>query len=253
MSYSIRPLYFSHMYRHVPNPQEKVHAIVYDKCNFKCKFCTAHLRDKNEYKEYSEDEFIYVSSQLLLLGKSFKFTGGEPTLNKYILRDTKIVKDLGGFIYLDTNGSHPNIVQQMIDMKTIDVLSISLKGLSKVDAAKTSNCKVESLCWNNVLQTIELGCNNGITTIITYVINSLTNIYTLLDYVDIFESYNNIIFKFNNLFYQNDKESGLIRKQENEFSFLTRELLSMRPNLKNRIIVCDNEESITNFSAHIYL
>ena len=241
------------MYKYVENVQEKVHAIVYDKCNFNCAYCTTHLRDRDEYKEYSEDEFIFVSSQLLQLGKSFKFTGGEPTLNDNILRDTKIVKDLGGFIYLDTNGSRPIKIQELIERKLVDVLSVSLKGLSAENAIFTSNCRNKNLCWNNVLKSVELGNNHRLPTIVTYVFDSCSDIKTLCNYVDIFKSYDNVIFKFNNLFYENEHKCDLKKIQETDFYLLMKHLLNLRPNLKNRIIGCNNEESITDFSAHVYL
>ncbi|PWB02110.1 hypothetical protein C5O24_12675, partial [Paramuribaculum intestinale] len=70
-------------------------------------------------------------------GNAFKFTGGEPTLNPKLIDDMEVIRDLGGFIYLDTNGSRPDIVGKIIDRKLVDVLAVSLKGLDFVTAQHT--------------------------------------------------------------------------------------------------------------------
>lgn len=96
MAYSIRPSYFSHIYPHVEKRAEKVHAIVYDKCNYSCGFCNIKERDSSEFYSYDTEEFVYVVSQLLMQGNAFKFTGGEPTLNPKLIDDMEVIRDLEG-------------------------------------------------------------------------------------------------------------------------------------------------------------
>lgn len=253
MSYSIRPLYFAPMIKSLAGTDEKVHAIVYHKCNFNCDFCTIHLRPKEEFQEYSEDEFVIVASQLMQLGKSFKFTGGEPTLNPTILRDTQIIKDLGGRVFLDTNGSKPSVVKSLISNKLVDLASFSLKGLSATSATGITNCRNEKLCWSNVFDSIRFSCENNIQTIVTYVFDSTSDFKTLCDFVDLFDDYGNIVLKFNNLLFEDFIERDMKKIQEDVLYRNMKRLVELKPHLKNRIIIISNENSIQDYSSIIFL
>lgn len=253
MSYSIRPLYFAPILKSLAGTDEKVHAIVYKRCNFNCNFCTIHLRPQEEFQEYSEDEFVVVASQLIRLGKSFKFTGGEPTLNPTILRDTQIIKDLGGRVFLDTNGSIPIVVNSLIRKKLVDLISVSLKGLSATSARRISNCKNVRLCWSNVLDTIRLSLENDIKTIVTYVFDSTSDFKTLCDFVDLFDEYGNIIFKINNLYYEELIGRDLKKVQEEVLLNNVKRLVEQKPQLKNRIVLSLTEESVNEYSSIIFL
>ena len=56
------------------------HAILVNYCNFNCDFCAVDYAGKGLYKDYTKYEFEREVLRLIKYGKSFKFSGGEPTL-----------------------------------------------------------------------------------------------------------------------------------------------------------------------------
>uniref|UniRef100_UPI0040270063 radical SAM protein n=1 Tax=Candidatus Cryptobacteroides bacterium TaxID=3085639 RepID=UPI0040270063 len=253
MAYSIRPSYFSHIYPHAEKRSEKVHAIVYDKCNYSCGFCNIKQRDHSEFHDYQPEEFVYVVSQLLKQGNSFKFTGGEPTINPGLIEDMEVVRDLGGFIYLDTNGSRPDIVRTIVDKKLVDVLAVSLKGLGIGEAQQTSNCRNKSLCWDNVFQSIMSGLNAGIPTIVTHVYDAKITESAISSFFNLFPRKDNLFLKCNNLFYEKHSDTTLRRIEENGLIRLVKRVLDTLPLLKGHIIICNSEECITDYTSIITL
>ena len=89
----------------------RTHCISYGRCNFRCGYCSFKFR--NDYVEYSRE--ILARKFEILASKSlyFKFTGGEPLLNPNLYDDLKKVKELGGTVFLDTNGSMPYIAEKI--------------------------------------------------------------------------------------------------------------------------------------------
>ncbi len=54
-------------------------------------------------------------------------TGGEPTIQVGLRRFIEQVKEIGMSVKLDTNGVHPDLVQELLDAKLIDYLAMDLK------------------------------------------------------------------------------------------------------------------------------
>lgn len=254
MRYSIRPNYFAPMLRGATNTAvPNVHAIVYDKCNFKCSFCTINQRDQSEFHSYSEEEFVYIVSQLVMMGKSFKFTGGEPTLNPRLVEDMMVVKDLGGSISLDTNGSRPVIIRQLIELGLIDTLGVSIKGLTPQNAQHVSGIAKPALYWENVFESIQLACDNEIRTIVTHVFDSSSTIEDFRTYFNMFKSCDGIELKFNNLFYEKALASSCTHVEEDNFVELIRKLLSEYILFTDHIIIAPNDNAVTQNDAFIFM
>ena len=150
----------------------KTHSISFNRCNFKCKFCEFHFRDQQYYREYD------------------KFTGGESTLNPNLLRDLEIVRKFGGKIYLDTNGSNPSVVKKALEKKLVDVVGISMKGVSQIEALEKSGVQKSILCWDNVLETIKI-CSedSNVKVIVTYVCYNDVKKETLFDFAKILSKF----------------------------------------------------------------
>ncbi len=128
----------------------------------------------------------------------FKFTGGEPTLNPglLILYD---VKKHGGAVLVDTNASNYEMIKQACDEDLIDVLGISLKGLTPEEAMSVSGVSKRQLCWDNVLKTIRYAADSANTDVlITYVVDRTTSLSDLDRFFELFRSERSIYFKVNN-------------------------------------------------------
>lgn len=230
---------------------KKSHSIAYNKCNFNCKFCEFNIQNnRNLFIEYKDEEFKKIVDDLISKGKNFKFTGGEPTLNPKLYEHLKIVKDMGGRVFLDTNGSNFNLVKKLIDDNLVDVLGISIKGLNVEEAIQVSSVKNKNLCWNNVLKTIEYASNvSKVKTIVTLVCYNNTDYERLKKFVDLIFKYKNVFIKINNLFGNRHHSKEELKPVESEKMMqIINLLIKENSKLKNRIIYIDSPKGIENYN-----
>lgn len=233
---------------------ESSHGIIYRRCNYHCAFCNNSFHEKELYQEYSTDEFIARMLTLLSSSCHFKFSGGEQTLNPFLQEDLKIVKELGGLTFLDSNGSHPNIISNLIDEQLVDVLGISLKGLSENEALATSQVKKSQLCWQNVLDTIKIATQKAsLRVIVTYVFYNSANIDTLDRFAKLIENYDNVVLKLNNLLYDHHHRENLKPIDNKYFISFVEDFLNRNKQWKGRTIVVNTEKAITNYDDIIFL
>jgi len=233
------------------------HMIMWNRCNFRCGFCyqsSKDFKDSSDYKNLSENEFIATIIDLMKYGKNFKFSGGEPTLNPRLEWDLKVVKGLGGTVFLDTNGSNPKIVKHLLEQKLIDVLAISIKGLTKEECLATAEIKNENMCWNNVFESIEYGSKApNVKVIITHVCYNNFSMDELRRYSDLIYKYDDVFYKINNLHKSEHRRSGLQRVDTDEVIGGLKLLIKECPKWKDHIIYVDNDEGITDYSKILFL
>ena len=100
-------------------------------CNFLCSFChNPELLDPikaKELKTYDESEILdYLCANVGFLD-GVVITGGEPTLNPELPEFLKKIYDLGLLIKVDTNGSNPEMLQELLNKKIVDFLAMDIK------------------------------------------------------------------------------------------------------------------------------
>lgn len=125
-------------------------------CNFRCPFCyNRELVLPNEIKKQpkipEKTLFSFLKERKGLL-EGVCLTGGEPTINKKLPTFIKKIKKLGYFVKLDTNGSNPLMLKNLINKKLIDYVAMDIK------APKEKYSQVVGLldCWNvRMLKNIE--------------------------------------------------------------------------------------------------
>lgn len=88
-------------------------------CNFRCPFCySAELVLPEKIKEQprisKKDFFNFLKERKGLL-EGVVICGGEPTINKDLPDFIKKIKELGYLVKLDTNGSNPEILRELIE------------------------------------------------------------------------------------------------------------------------------------------
>ena len=132
----------------------KVAAILYiDKCNFRCEFChnwnTLIAADDNEDLIF-EDILAFLRKRVGILD-GVVISGGEPTLMPDLEEKIKAIRELGYAIKLDTNGSHPEVVINLVIKGLIDYIAMDIK--SSLDEYHRF-CKDDKLI-ENVKKTIE--------------------------------------------------------------------------------------------------
>lgn len=229
------------------------HGILYMRCNYRCKFCTQNFDAFHQYREYDEFSFTAMIMRLMQKGKNFKFTGGEATLNPNLKRDLKIVKNLGGTVFLDTNGSNPEKVKELLDADLIDVLAVSFKGLSKEECIQTANITKGELCWENTQKTIYYGSHTPrVKVIITHVCYNDVSLQEIETFADLISPYPNVYLKINNLL-RNPKNSGLCRIDSDYLRNTLCEFKKQHPEWSERIIYIDTIEAMPEYEKIQFL
>ncbi|BFD25244.1 MAG: anaerobic ribonucleoside-triphosphate reductase activating protein [Candidatus Parcubacteria bacterium] len=118
---------------------DKVAAIVFTQgCNFRCHFCynpllvipAAEAKRKKYEKtdsQISENEFfLFLESRRGKLD-GVVITGGEPTLHADLPDFIKKIRALGFVVKLDTNGTNPQMLKELLAAGLIDYLAMDLK------------------------------------------------------------------------------------------------------------------------------
>lgn len=123
-------------------------------CNFRCPFChNASLVRGSQEPPISEDEvFAHLNKRVGMLD-GVCLTGGEPLLQKGLDVFLQKVKQLGYLVKLDTNGSLPEQLKQLIENGLVDYVAMDLKNCRE---KYPLTCGVENLSLDSIEQSIEL-------------------------------------------------------------------------------------------------
>ena len=102
-------------------------------CNFRCPFChNAGLVVRPAEEIIPNDEvFDYLKKRKGML-QAVTISGGEPTLQKGLKEFVQQVKDLGYLVKLDTNGTNPDLLIDLVESGLVDYVAMDVKNsLSK--------------------------------------------------------------------------------------------------------------------------
>ena len=133
-------------------------------CNFRCPFChNVNLVLNPETIETIP--FEYLDSQL----DSQKgwidgvcITGGEPTLHSDLPDLISKIKQMGFLVKLDTNGTNPNLLKELLDKNLLDYVAMDVKAPLTVEKySKAIGVNAEKLL-EKVKESISLLMNSGI-------------------------------------------------------------------------------------------
>ncbi len=109
----------------------KVACIVFTMgCNFRCGFChNPELIEMGSKSNISEDVFFDFLKKRKKILDGVVITGGEPLLQKDIKDFIIKIKKENFLIKLDTNGTFPDMLKELIDLKLIDYVAMDLKNV----------------------------------------------------------------------------------------------------------------------------
>jgi pyruvate formate lyase activating enzyme len=143
----------------------KIAAIVFTGgCNFRCPFC--HNRDlvlNRELKSIEEDEILNYLMEKKAWLDGLVVSGGEPTVQAGLPRFLEKVKNLGYFVKIDTNGSNPGMLEELIERKLVDYIAMDVKAPLRSDAYLKAIGIEDERVLKNVERSIDLLLNsNGI-------------------------------------------------------------------------------------------
>jgi len=148
-----------------------VSAIVFTQgCNFHCLYChNAHLIPQREAASggiSEEDALAFLRKRAGLLD-GLVISGGEPTLQPGLAEFCRSAKDLGYKIKLDTNGSRPEVIRQLLDAELLDYVAVDCKTLperyypelcAERDVASALRRTLTLLCAANLPYEIRTTC-----------------------------------------------------------------------------------------------
>ena len=108
----------------------KIAAIVFSQgCNFRCPYChNPELVDPARYATpiLQEEVFQFLATRKGQL-QGVVVTGGEPTQQEDLPEFLAAIKDLGLAIKLDTNGSNPALLGEVLARGLVDYLAMDIK------------------------------------------------------------------------------------------------------------------------------
>lgn len=130
-------------------------------CNFRCKFChnpNIVIGKKGEYEEISEESlFAFLEKRKGML-EGVVVTGGEPLINSDIEELCKKIKSLGYLVKMDSNGTNPEMLKNLIEKKLIDYVAMDIKN-SPEKYGETVGAKIKI---NDIKKSIKIIMESGL-------------------------------------------------------------------------------------------
>ena len=126
---------------------EKISAIVFTQgCNFRCSFCHNPELLNFHSTDFDTEEILKFLSTRKGKLDAVVITGGEPTLQKGLKEFIQEVKNMNFLVKLDTNGSDPDLLQNLIYENLIDYVAMDIKApLEKYDFITCVNVDKEKI------------------------------------------------------------------------------------------------------------
>jgi pyruvate formate lyase activating enzyme len=97
-------------------------------CNFRCPYC--HNPDLVHHPENAfmdEGAFLAFIRERRGFLDGVVISGGEPTLQKDLPAFVSRIKREGFAVKLDTNGSHPSMIQELMEKRLVDYVAMDVK------------------------------------------------------------------------------------------------------------------------------
>ena len=127
----------------------KISAIVFlQGCNFRCGYChNPELSSIQGTSPISEEMFFEFLKTRIGKLDGVVITGGEPCIQRELKEFIKKIKDLGFLVKLDSNGSFPSVIENLLEEGLIDYIAMDIKApLDKY------NQIIECMCDINKIQ-----------------------------------------------------------------------------------------------------
>ena len=138
----------------------KISSVIFTKgCNFNCWYChNKHIIGNETQQLIDEKEVFEFLNKRKNLIDAVVISGGEPTL-QIDLKDFIIkIKKMGFCVKLDTNGSNPHIVEDLLNCNLLDYIAMDIKtSLQNYDKVCGIKVNIE-----NIKKTIEIIMNSNI-------------------------------------------------------------------------------------------
>ncbi len=106
---------------------KEISAVVFTKgCNMNCPYCHNRNLEERELFINEEDVLLFLKKRKGLVD-AITISGGEPTLHKGLVEFCRKLKKISVKIKLDTNGTNPKVLTQLINESLIDYVAMDIK------------------------------------------------------------------------------------------------------------------------------
>lgn len=98
-------------------------------CNFRCPFChnSSLISPDQTLPGISQEDILAFLKKRCHILEGVCITGGEPTLHKELFDLLKKIKELDLSIKIDTNGSNPTFLKQLVKERLADKIAMDIK------------------------------------------------------------------------------------------------------------------------------
>ena len=111
-------------------------------CNLRCPFChnAALVTEIDPTSVYDPDDILSFLSKRTSLLDGVAITGGEPLMQVDICGFIKKIREMGYKVKLDTNGSYPDKLNEIVEQRLVEYIAVDIKN-SKEKYALTTGIK----------------------------------------------------------------------------------------------------------------
>ncbi|MCD6215595.1 MAG: anaerobic ribonucleoside-triphosphate reductase activating protein [Candidatus Aenigmarchaeota archaeon] len=136
-------------------------------CNFRCPFChnsqlvlEKKIKQLNHIKEGEIFDFLKKRKNLL---EAVEITGGEPCLQTDLVSFIKKIKELGYLVKLDTNGSFPEKLEEIVSQNLVDFIAMDIKSpLTKEKYSKACGIKITDEKLKKIKRSVSIIIKSGV-------------------------------------------------------------------------------------------
>ena len=142
-------------------------AVIFTKgCNFRCGYChnpgLVIPRLMDACADLLENDILNYLNKRAGWIEGVVITGGEPTIQSDLIPFMKRLKDIGYKIKIDTNGTNPAILTEIIDKDLVDYVAMDIKSILSMKEYSKITPSISDRQMENIRRSVELIRNSGI-------------------------------------------------------------------------------------------
>jgi pyruvate formate lyase activating enzyme len=141
-------------------PGKIVSVVFFPKCNFRCPYCHNHglVLTPEKYETISVEYILNRLSEFKGWVDGICITGGEPTLHASLLDIIRKFKSDDFLVKLDTNGTNPAVLKDLIENRLVDYVSMDVKGpLDEIRYSRNAGVQVNLSDIKESIKTLKEG------------------------------------------------------------------------------------------------
>ncbi len=125
-------------------------------CNMRCFWCHNCYLIPHDYSHSSqpieEDDFFQFLNERVNFLDAVVISGGEPTLHADLSDFCAKIRALGFYVKLDTNGTNPEMLRELIDKNHLDYVAMDIKTY----AEQYDKLGIEKIEMDDILESVNI-------------------------------------------------------------------------------------------------